>query len=521
MKSTRLVSLMIALACFACRGDDDDGDGDDTGDDTADDTADDASDDASDDGGDAVTIYDVQSEGMAVGTAVNLSGVIVTAVDSFGGRTGGVYVQEVDGGPFSGVLVFLRGSEGAGLVPGDIVDVVGGVKDEFSFDEDPGSLTEIAAPDGGSIVVTKTGTGEVPAPELVDPIALAADDAESEKWEGVLVEFENVRVNTAPEGVSSSDPSLLEVAVTGPYAVQGALIDLDGITAGTCYSSIVGIGDYFFTYKIQPRSADDLTEGEDGDCLPPEDDEALCGDELDNDYDGLTDCQDTACIESVAACAPVELSVEEIRTGEAADGDRVTLTDVVVVGVSEADPKGDPRNRNFWVQDAAAGALNGGIAVFWPEESSQGPLPENIVVGATLTFDATVDEFPCLDDECIDNPLIQLSFASEPEAGTAATPVPLAAELADIANDPDAIPYLGTLVTVEDLEVVSGPDDFGVFVVGDGTDELTVEDDIFEVEATEGECYSSLTGVVYRSIFDGTLMLLPRSADDVVVVACP
>lgn len=520
MKSTRLVSLMIALACFACRGDDDDG-GDDTGDDTADDVADDASDDASDDGGDAVTIYDVQSDEMAVGTPVELSGVIVTAVDTFGGRTGGVYVQEPDGGPFSGVLVFVRGTEGAELVPGDIVDVVGGVKDEFSFDEDPGSLTEIAAPDGGAIVITKTGSGEVPAPEVVDPIALSADDAESEKWEGVLVEFENVRVNVAPEGVSSSDPSLLEMAVTGPYAVQGGLIDLAGIAAGTCYSSIVGIGDYFFTYKIQPRSADDLVTGADGDCLPPEDDEALCGDEMDNDYDGQTDCQDAACIESVAACAPEELSIEQIRTGAAADGDRVTLTDVVVVGVSAPDEKGEPTNRNFWVQDAAAGALNGGIVVFWPEESSQGPLPENIVVGATLTFDATVDEFPCLDDSCSDNPLIQLTFASVPEVGAAATPVPLAAELADIANDPDAIPYLGTLVTIADVAVVTPPNQFGVFTVGDGTDELTVEEDIFEHEAAEDECYAFLTGVAYRSIFDGRLILLPRSAEDVVTGPCP
>ena len=225
MKSTRLVLLMIALACFACRGDTN---GDDAGDDATDDAADDVADDNGDDGGDEVTIYDVQSEAMAVGTPVSLRGVVVVGVDTFGEDQGRVFVMEPEGGAFSGVMVFLRGGEGVGLVPGDVVDVVGGEKDEFSFNDDPGSVTEIVAPDGGSISITKTGTGEVPAAEVLVARELAADPDEAEKWEGVLIEFANVRVVDELAGVGD-DPTRQRTEVTGPFQIQSDLRSFDDV----------------------------------------------------------------------------------------------------------------------------------------------------------------------------------------------------------------------------------------------------------------------------------------------------
>src|SRR5262245_58681591 len=76
----------------------------------------------------AIHIQDVQSDTMPVNTPVDLHGVIVTAVDTFGTRTDALWVEEPGGGPFSGVQVFGAAVTQVGnLVPGDIVDITGAV----------------------------------------------------------------------------------------------------------------------------------------------------------------------------------------------------------------------------------------------------------------------------------------------------------------------------------------------------------------------------------------------------------
>src|SRR5688572_23589440 len=97
---------LMATALGACRGDsgdDDDDDDDDSG---------------SDGGvGDDVSIHDIQAPSTSFedGDRVDLGGVVVTAIDGYGGRTGSVWVAEPEehathGRAYSGVLVFLRGS---------------------------------------------------------------------------------------------------------------------------------------------------------------------------------------------------------------------------------------------------------------------------------------------------------------------------------------------------------------------------------------------------------------------------
>src|SRR5690606_22380460 len=53
------------------------------------------------------TIQELQDVSMPAGTPVALCNVVVVAIDRFGDRQGGVYVMEPEGGPFSGVFVFL------------------------------------------------------------------------------------------------------------------------------------------------------------------------------------------------------------------------------------------------------------------------------------------------------------------------------------------------------------------------------------------------------------------------------
>jgi hypothetical protein len=506
MKSTRLVALMMALSLLACRsgGKDDDDDG------SADDNA------QEDDGGaaDDTPIYDIQSEDMEVGTAVTVREVVVVAVDAYGGRAGGIYVMEPDGGPYSGVFVFLSGTDAADLAPGDLVDIEGGVKDEFALDSDDSgrTLTEISPPEGGSISVTKVGDGEVPEPETVTSWDLVADDfADAEQWEGVLVRFENVRVHSAPESVTDSDKTLQEMRVTGPFIVQSALTSLEGIESGACYSSIVGIGDYFFDYKLLPRSADDLVTGADEDCLPVEATDELCDDGADNDYNGFADCEDFACADAAKACPVTEASVTTIQDGTVPADSDVSLVGVTVTGVDEL-------REHLWVQDGEQAATNGGVYVYRGSDAE--PLPDNIVVGSTINLEATVVEFPCINETCTETPLTELDEVTIDLDSVAEGPEPVSAgavDLATLTSEADGEPYEGVLVTIENVRVQMPPDpDFGLFPVGDGTSQIVVDSDIFSYPAEMNECLMSVTGIMHRDVFLGPLSIVPRSAQDIV-----
>src|SRR5262245_6403138 len=115
MKKLSTLCLFLVLG-FACSRGDADGVGGDNG--------------GSDGGGDGDdTIFDIQSDAMPVGTAVTVKGVVVTAIDAYGSRKGGIYVQEPEGGAFSGVFVYLSGTEAADLQVGNLIDLDGFVKD--------------------------------------------------------------------------------------------------------------------------------------------------------------------------------------------------------------------------------------------------------------------------------------------------------------------------------------------------------------------------------------------------------
>ena len=89
-----------------------------------------------------VTIQEVQNDAMPPGTPVTLHGVVVTAIDNFGAKIGDIWVEEPEGGPFSGVHVFGAAStDVAALAVGDIVDITGAVKDEFALTGSGGDTT--------------------------------------------------------------------------------------------------------------------------------------------------------------------------------------------------------------------------------------------------------------------------------------------------------------------------------------------------------------------------------------------
>ena len=475
MKKMLALSLVLAFG-FACgrSGGDDDG-GDNPG---------------NDGGGDGDdTIFDIQSDSMPAGTAVTVRGVVVTAIDNYGERRGGIYVQEPEGGAFSGVFVYLSGTEAADLSPGE----------------------------GVSPVVTKVGDGTVPAPEVVTPWELKADPNEAEKWEGVMVTFENVRVFSPPSGDKDDQK---EMWVTGPYTVQSSLTELaDSIAEGDCYSSITGIGDFFFDYKILPRSAADLVAGADGDCLPAENSLELCGDQADNDHSGQGDCADFGCQDAVESCT-IGTSIADIQSGEVAQNSRIELADVVVLGRSF-------NGKRIWVSDdVATSGPETGVYVFQP--SSADPFDASVSVGKTVSLTANIDE---LYSGCAQNPLTELTFVLDPGdvVGTGSGTGPAAMNnvpLATLASDTDGEAYEGTLVRIEKVSVkkIDQNESFNLeFTVTNGTTDLVVDDDIFRYTDVAVDQCLDITGIMHYNTFDESqdgglaphITILPRKASEV------
>lgn len=509
MKKLSVLCLFLVFG-FGCgsRGGDDDG-GDNGG---------------TDGGGDGDdTIYDIQSDAMTPGTAVTVKGVVVTAIDTYGEKKGGIYVAEPEGGAFSGVYVYLSGTEAADLAVGDLVDLDGFVKDEFAWqggcegEENPGSVTELSPAEGVTPTVTKVGDGTVPAPEVLQPWDLAASDDEAEKWEGVLVTFQGARVLTPP--AAEDKPDQVTMWVTGPFTVQSSLTELsDTIAEGDCYSSITGIGDYFFDYKILPRSAADLVAGGDGDCLPAENTLELCGNEVDDDHSGQGDCADFGCQEVVETCTAAA-SVVDIQDGTVARNSKVRLNNVVITGVSF-------NKKRYWVSDDVdTAAANTGIFVYRPSGADVLDLMK-YKIGAKLSLVANVDQQLA---GCSGNALTELTFV-EPDAdptGSGAGPAPLTGvDLATLASDTAGEPYEGVLVRIQKVSVkkIDQDETFNLeFTVTDGTADLVVDDDIFRYTAVaEGQCLN-ITGIMHYSTFDNSgdgglgphITIEPRSASEV------
>src|SRR5262245_57854165 len=92
---------------------------------------------------DDVRIYDIQNDSMpgcAPATPegcveLKLKGVVVTAIDNFGDRKGqDLWVQEPDGGPYSGIQVYGTPlDQVTQLQIGDVVDIAGVRKKEFVY----------------------------------------------------------------------------------------------------------------------------------------------------------------------------------------------------------------------------------------------------------------------------------------------------------------------------------------------------------------------------------------------------
>ncbi len=196
-----------------------------------------------------VTIPDIQQvadpvaadASPLVGRTVFVDGVVTAAPGEFDSPD--VWIIQDGSGPWTGLVI---NGDTAGLVNarGQSVRVLGTI-DEF-FD-----LTRLTAES-----VEVTGTGPVPAPQVLStadfPQAGAAD---SEQWEGVLLEFNNV---TVTDDTLDFGEWLFS---DGSGDARGDDIAQINITPALndAYSFLRGIGWFSFSnYKLQPRNDSDF-----------------------------------------------------------------------------------------------------------------------------------------------------------------------------------------------------------------------------------------------------------------------
>jgi predicted extracellular nuclease len=424
-------------------------------------------------------IQDVQNDSMPKGTPVALEGVIVTAIDAFGARTGDLWVQDPAGGEFSGIKVFGAPlDQVAQLAPGDIVNITNAEKDEFALTSDMSgrTVTEIKGAAGGMMSITKTGSGAVPTPATVDAKTIeelpdeAARDAEWEKWEGVLINVTNVRQLSeyGPFSSTSMAEDQQEFEATGGIAVQSVLANLGTPAervAGTCYASITGIGDYFFNYLLLPRGASDLVGGGNG-----------CG-----------------VVKAV--------TITDIQSGTATGS--VNLKDVFVVARSF-------NNKNLWVSQNLNAAPNEGIFVFRGNGAAN--LDAAIAPGAKVDVSGTVTEN---NNDMMGDTVTQLSGGSVTLVTAAAgAPVPVTNQTAaDLLVAATGEPFESVLVTLTNVKIVAIPDpaNFGMGMMQQGAATFLTDDDTLRLPDPVNTCFASVTGIWTYQVFENTYAFLPIS----------
>jgi hypothetical protein len=481
-------------------------------------------------GGDLISeemhIQDVQNDALPAGSPVELHGVVVTAIDAYGAKTGDIWVQEPTGGPFSGIHVFGAPAAAVGqLQLGDIVDISSAVKDEFALTSDTSgrTVTELKAASGGMINITRQGPGTPLTPQTVDALMVgqlsaAARDAEWEKWEGVLITVTNVSAlnSDACVGSACTDPTLHKFDITGVATVESSLAAMPTPTVkrGDCLASVTGVVDYFFDYLILPRTTAELAAG--GSSCPPTEagSHTICSDGIDNDGNGFGDCMDLGCEIGPGAdpACSAQTSVVSVQNGTNATG-AVTFNNGVFVTARKADGK------TLWVADALAGAQYNGVEVFF---GGGGMADAAFVPGAKISLQGLVSEFDVtvngmqMGDKVteITNPTGALLAAPAGlPTGLAITDVMAAGDIGTAGE-----PFEGVLVAISHVKVTNPALGQGKVELTDNNGhKITMDDTLFAYGTlTMNACYN-LTGIMDVQLADNIRTVNPRSAADMVV----
>ena len=474
--------------------------------------------------GNDTKIQDIQDPAMTNGTPVTVKGVVVTAIDNYGGKTGDFWIQEPEGGEFSGIHVYGAPlDQVAALAVGDVVDVSGAEKDDFAYSAfDPGfAITELKPLAGGVMTVAKTGANMVLQPQVVNALMIGglpdfmARAAEWEKWEGVLIKIENVSASDDQKCVGSmcTDSTLQKVQVTGDVVIESALAPFPETNAsatgavdrGECLASVTGVLDYFFDYLLLPRTTSEyvLTGG----TCPTEDSMSLCGDGMDNDGNGFMDCADNSCVVASTTCR-MAYDITDLQPESATITMGVDLQDVRVVAHSY-------NKEHIWVQMNQAAAPNEGIYVRGTGNKAD---LTTFAVGSRVDIIGRAVEF---NDMTGTDTLTQVqAYSITAGTGATQTPTPVTGQTAaTLAVALTGEPYEGVLVTLSDVRISTASIpctggatppacNYGLGEAKQLTTTFKIDDDIL---AGAAGCYATITGLWTYLPYENVYGFLPKT----------
>jgi predicted extracellular nuclease len=396
------------------------------------------------------TIYDIQMGTVAPGPVTLTDVVVVSPVQI---EDGVIVVQAAEGGPHSGIVVFLYADVvmGVPLQPGDVVTITGDY-DEF-FEE---SQITVSSIDG----IMVTGTGPIPAPVEVSPSDVVVGSATAESYEGVPVCVADV---TAIDATNQFGDFHIDdnMAVTNLFLFDtGNFLD---VLPGTYFDRLCGPVRYTFEeYKIAPREPADF---------------------------------DATLVACAKGATPA--TIYEVQQGMVEPNDLVLLEDVVVTTPLNFDGDG------FFVQDPGGGEYSG-IAVYLIMANGFVPTPGDVV-----TVCGAYDEF-------FDHSQIEVASGDDvTSSGNGPVPAPEVLTADAVAVGAMAEAWEGVLVRIEGATVTTAANMFGEWEIDDVLllDDLFFTMGNWPNPAVD-TVYESITGVMTFSFENRKLA--PRSTADLV-----
>jgi len=333
------------------------------------------------------------------GEPIELDGIVVTS--PFVG--GGFFAGEPEGGPWSGIWVYLGNQPPpSGLDEGSTVRVRGSLAEYHE-------LTEVMATS-----VEITGTGPSVTPTSVTTDQACTDCAEAESFESVLVVLTDVTVTNGSLGFGEYEIQP-QAGGTG-MRVDDLFVDTRQYTpaVGNGFASLTGVLTYSYSdFKLEPRSCDDML-----------------------DADGQTACRD--------GCNRGAVTVAQLKDTDRADlvppDCRVSLAGLVVT----SPVKRVAEFQVFFAQEAAGGPWSGLlVAASLTEDLGE------LAPGKVVALEGTVIR-------SLGATVLLLEGVSI--TGERAVPAPALLQAAELGDSgAQSTRYDGVLVRVEDVVTVQTP----------------------------------------------------------------
>lgn len=418
--------------------------------------------------GEATTavITDIKTKVIAEDTYVEVKDVIVTAVDTFGDYANNIYVQDPAGGKNSGIFIYrptVDGAQISDLKVGDKVDVKGVIQHYAGPASNPYSDGKVVV-QLKNATVTKTAVGTAPTPSDVTADELKSEPGATE-WEGVLVRVQAVKVR------QEIDTTYGEFRVDSNLQVDDEFYLHSGVALNDCLD-IVGIPVFFYSIKLNPRSATDISTS-------------------------------TQCVDAKEVTIS---SIQDPTNTETSTGTEVKVTGVVTA--LDANPSATGDFSGFYIQEEGTGGAYKGIYVYHKWTATDTLIPP--AIGNKVTVTGIYDEYYDLSE------ITSVTEIADQGAVTAINPVDVtAAEIKKGSADFEK--YEGVLVKVSSVtvqELVQNTDKtktYGFLA----TDEFEVKNDLFDFTIPAvNDVYQSLTGVMH--MYKEMPQLLVRKAEDLV-----